>query len=288
MRSFLRLSDEVQIKMEYIDAHVHVWTDNLNRYPLTESYKKSDMQPSTFDPEQILAHARPSGVNRIVLIQMSYYGFDNSYMLDMMDQHTGVFSGIGIIDWNGRHPDEEMRRLADRGVRGFRVYVRDAHSLEGSGFERMFAAGAAHNLAICPLMNPETLPALDERCEQFPDTPVIIDHLCRIGGREPINDVHIDSLCAMARHPRIMLKTSAFYALGHKAPPYDDLAPLIRCVYEAFGPERLMWASDCPFQVINHTYEDSIGLIRDRLEFLSQGDKDEILRKTAAGFFFSK
>lgn len=272
--------------MEYVDAHVHVWTDDLDTYPLAESYTKSDMQPEIFYPEDILAHAQPSGVNRIVLIQMSYYGFDNSYMLDVMEKQPDVFSGIAIIDWNGKHADEDMRRLADRGVRGFRLYVRDENGLNGRGIEQMFAAGAEHNLAICPLIDPIGLPSLDKRCSQFPDTPVIIDHLSRIGAAQPITDANIDSLCTMAKHANVMVKVSAFYALGRKAPPYADLIPLIRRVYDAFGPERLMWASDCPFQVVNHTYEDSIGLIRDRLDFLSTEDKVQILRKTAEDFFF--
>ena len=275
--------------MEYIDAHVHVWTDDFDRYPLAQSYTKNDMKPETFYPEELFAHARPSGVNRIVLIQMSYYGSDNSYMLDVMEHHAGVFSGIAVIDWNRERPDEEMLRLAEQGVRGFRISPRDApieRWLDGSGFERMFVAGAEYNLAICPLINPDALPALDKRCKQFPDTPVIIDHLCRIGASQPISDAHIDQLCAMARHPSVMVKVSAFYALGKKTPPYDDLIPLIRRVYEAFGPERLIWASDCPFQVVDHTYEDSIGLVRDRLDFLSEADKDQILRRTAEDFFF--
>ena len=272
--------------MEYIDAHVHVWTDDLDAYPLAESYTKSDMQPETFYPEDILRHALPSGVNRVVLIQMSYYGFDNSYMLDVMEKQPDVFSGIAIIDWNGAHPDEDMRRLAGRGVRGFRVYVKDEHALNGRGIEQMFAAGAKYNLAICPLIDPVGLPSLDRRCSQFPDTPVIIDHLSRIGAAQPVKDAHINSLCAMAKHANVMVKISAFYALGRKTPPYADLVHLIRRVYDAFGPERLMWASDCPFQVVDHTYEDSIGLIRDRLDFLSAEDKELILRKTAEDFFF--
>jgi predicted TIM-barrel fold metal-dependent hydrolase len=88
------------------------------------------------------------------------------------------------------------------------------------------------------------------------------------------------------RPPNVMVKVSAFYALGKKTPPYDDLAELVHRVYEAFGANRLMWASDCPYQVVDHTYEDSIGFVRDRLEFLSASDKDQILRKTAEDFFF--
>src|SRR5438128_801479 len=61
-----------------IDAHAHVWTPDVNRYPLAPAFKLADMQPPSFTPEQLLAHARPCGVSRVVLIQMSYYGFDNS------------------------------------------------------------------------------------------------------------------------------------------------------------------------------------------------------------------
>lgn len=210
-------------------------------------------------------------------------------MLDVMEQYPGVFSGIAVIDWNRERPDEDMRRLAERGVRGFRIYPKDAPIeswLDGRGFEQMFATGAALNLAICPLINPDALPALSRRCEQFPNTPVIIDHLCRIGASQPISDAHIDQLCAMAKHPKVMVKVSAFYALGAKTPPYDDQVELVRRVYEAFGAKRLMWASDCPFQVVDHTYEDSIGFVRDRLDFLSEADKDRVLRKTAEDFFF--
>jgi predicted TIM-barrel fold metal-dependent hydrolase len=275
--------------MEYIDAHVHVWTDVFDHYPIAESYQKSDMKPPTFRPDELFTHTEPSGVNRIVLIQMSFYGFDNSYMLDVMELHPGVFSGIAVVDWEGEEPGQEMRRLANRGVRGFRVYPKSAPIeswLDGHGFDQMFMVGAEHNLAVCPLINPDGLPALDRRCEQFPETPVIIDHLCRIGAGQPITNTHIDQLCAMAKHPNVMVKASAFYALGEKTPPYDDLAELVQRVYEAFGAERLMWASDCPYQVVDHTYEDSIGFVRDRLEFLSASDKDQILRKTAEDFFF--
>ena len=275
--------------MEYIDAHVHVWTNEFDRYPLSPPHQESDMNPKTFYPDELLAHAEPSGVNRIVLIQMSYYQFDNTYMLDVMEAYPGVFSGIAIVNWEAERPDETMLQLADQGVRGFRIYPKDTpigNWLDGPGFERMFVAGAAHNLAICPLINPNALPALSRHCDRFPETPVIIDHLSRIGADQPVCDEHIGQLCAMAKHPNVMVKVSAFYALGEKAPPYDDLNPLIRRVYEAFGADRLMWASDCPFQVVDHTYEDSIALIRDRLNFLSDADKDQILRKTAEDFFF--
>jgi predicted TIM-barrel fold metal-dependent hydrolase len=150
----------------------------------------------------------------------------------------------------------------------------------------MFQCGAEENLALCPLVNPDALPAIGRMCERFPDTPVIIDHLARIGAGSPILEEDIDSLCALAAQPNIKVKVSAFNALGEKKPPHLDLSPMIQQVFEAFGPENLMWATDCPFQVEDETYEESIALIRDRLSFLSEYDKECLLRKTAKQFFF--
>ncbi len=275
----------------WIDAHVHVWTDDVQRYPLASGFTKKDMQPATFTPEELFAHCEPCGVRRINLIQMSYYGCDNRYMLDAMQRYPGRFAGTAIVDVTAKNVGGEMRRLKPRGVRAFRIYPdlakrQSADWLQPEGYNEMFKVGAECNLAMSCLIGPDDLPELDRMCTQYPDTPVIIDHLCRIGIDGRIDQNHVDALCRMSRHKRMMVKVGAFYALGGKKPPYDDLIPLIRQVVGAFGPGRCMWETDCPFQVVHGTYEASLALIRDRCDFLSRSDREQILRKTAEAFFF--
>ena len=276
--------------MPYIDSHVHIWTDDYQTYPFAEGHDPADASPRTFHVEDILGHARPCGVDRVVLVQMSYYGTDNRYMLKAMAEAPDVFGGIGIVDWDDPAVEEVMTRLAAERVYGFRVYPRDVPTdswCDGPGFERMFAAGARHRLAICPLIAPDGLPALARRCEQFPGAPVIIDHLCLIGGRGPVREDEVEALCAMARFENAMVKVSAFYALGEKKAPYHDLAGLIRRVVNAFGPHRLMWASDAPYQVLGeHTYAASVALMEEGLDFLSAADRAGIMTGTAERFFF--
>jgi predicted TIM-barrel fold metal-dependent hydrolase len=277
--------------MPIIDAHVHVWTDDFARYPLAPGWRPEQMEPATFLPEELLSHARPSGVDRILLIQMSFYATDNRYMLDVIRSAPETFQGIAIVDPSSPDPDRQMRALKPQGVRGFRIQPwnspRDTW-LDGAGFERMWRCGAEERLALCPLIDPDALPALSRMCARFPDTPVVIDHMARIGASAPIQEEQIDLLCRMAEHPEVRVKVSAFYALGEKKPPHLDLVPRIRRLYDAFGPERLMWASDCPFQVVEETYEESLSLVRDRLDFLSSEDREWILRGTAERLFFSK
>ena len=42
-----------------------------------------------------------------------------------------------------------------------------------------------------------------------------------------------------------------------------------------------MWESDSPFQVVKDRYADSLNLIRDHLDFLTQDDRDWLLFRTA-------
>ncbi len=181
--------------------------------------------------------------------------------------------------------------MARLGVRGFRIYPGNQgvdRWLDGSGMAKMWECGAKENLSICHLVNPDALPSIDRMCWKFPETPVVIDHFARIGTDGIIRDQDVQQLCRLAVHKRTAVKLSAFYALGQKQAPYLDLVSMIRRLLDAFGPERLMWATDCPFQVQKgHTYRDSIDLVFERLDFLSKYDRKWLLQKTAEQIFFS-
>ena len=275
----------------WIDAHVHVWTPDTRRYPLAAGYARKDMVPGSFTPEELFLLSRPEGVTRTVLIQMSFYQYDNRYMLDTMKRFPGVFGGVAIIDENEPDVRGRMKRLAEQGVRGFRLYAFRKNTsgwASSSGMREMWRVGAEAGLAMCCLTDPDALPDITRMCRDHPETPVVIDHFARIGMRGAADPNQLDQLLALSKYRRTHVKTSAFYALGKKQPPYADLGPMIRRLRDSFGAERLMWATDCPYQAsAPHTYADSIALIRDRLEFLSASDRQWMLRGTAEKLFFA-
>ncbi len=274
---------------QWIDAHVHVWTPDTKKYPLAESFKVSDMAPASFTPEELFAHCKPQGVARIVLIQMSFYKFDNQYMLDCMQKHPGVFAGVAIVDEAKSDLEATMKSLGAKGVRGFRLYAGKPSSLwiKSKEMKTMWSHAADSGQSMCLLINPDNLPSVHTMCENHPKTRVVIDHFARIGVSGTIHPMDLDNLCRLSKFENVFVKTSAFYALGKKQAPYTDLGDMIQRLVREFGANRLMWASDCPYQVVGgHNYTDSIGLIRDRLDFLSKEDKQWMLRGTAEKVFF--
>src|SRR5262249_6030355 len=93
-------------------------------YPLAAGFTVADMQPRSFTAEQLLAICRPAGVGRVNLIQMSYYEFDNRYMLDMIKQYPDRFVGTAIVDPLAADAGRPMQELAGQGVHAFRIQPR--------------------------------------------------------------------------------------------------------------------------------------------------------------------
>jgi predicted TIM-barrel fold metal-dependent hydrolase len=289
LRQNLAAKKQPFMSLGYVDAHVHVWEPADSRFPYDPNYDESPISPASFSPEYLLVLARAAFVKRIVLVQMSFYGTDNAYMMEAMRRHPSVFSGIAVVDHQAASLSTEMTRLASLGVRGFRITQghRPDGWLETASMLEMWRLAAEKKLAICPLVGPDAIPALNRMCSMFPGTTVVIDHMARIGMDGIIQDRDVSALCHLSRHPRVYVKVSAFYALGKKRAPHNDLAPLVYHLYCAFGSRRLMWGSDSPFQIQPpHTYAESLEFVRNRLPFLSPEDKGWILRKSAEKVFF--
>jgi predicted TIM-barrel fold metal-dependent hydrolase len=280
--------------LPWIDAHSHIWPAEVDRYPLAPGLTKKDLNPPSFTDDELLAVAKPEGVGRVVLIQHSiYHRFDNSYLLDAVKRHPSRFRVQGMVDDHQPGSVTRMKALLSQGVTGFRItpFIRkpaeQSRWLETQGMHEMWKTAAETGQAMCLLINPGDLPATIAMCERHPSTPVVIDHFARIGADGLIRDEDVQRLCQLARKKQTYVKLSAFYALGKKKPPYDDLIPMIRKLLDAYGPERLMWASDAPYQLAEgQGYRASISLIRDRLDFLSRSDREQLLVKTAEKVFF--
>ena len=279
------------VKDGLVDAHVQAWPADRENYPLAVSFVGKKIEPGIFDPAILLGHQKDTGVTRTVLIQMSFYQYDNSYMLDVIQSDPDRYRGVGIVDESVAGVGTRMKELGGKGVRGFRLYAfpdRTKDWADSTGIQEMWKVGGEEGLAMCCLTDPASLSVIRTMCEKYPDTTVVIDHFARIGAKGTIDPGELDQLLALAAFKNVYVKTSAFYALGLKTPPYTDLAPMIRRLRDAYGSGRLMWGSDCPYQVQGeHTYAASVALVQEKLDFLSTEEKRDIMKVTAEKVFFS-
>ena len=76
-----------------IDTHLHVWSDDFERYPFTEGRREIDGA----SVELLNQAMEEAGVDRAVIVQPIHYLYDNRYVIDCLCRFPGKFAGVGLV-----------------------------------------------------------------------------------------------------------------------------------------------------------------------------------------------
>ena len=272
-----------------IDAHCHVWSADLARYPLVAGREAQALQPPAYPLESHLARLKTHGIGRAVLVQhVHFHGFDIRYLVDARRHFPDRVAVIGACGESESDAPVRLRAQIDAGVRGVRLRGIDTASWAGSTtMQSLWAMATEAELALCvlacnPGMDVDGLLHLDALCVAHPRAIVVIDHM---GLAMPGDRAQSERLIALARHPGVHLKLSAFDKFV-SAPP-ATLRRQLRSILTAFGAERLMWGSDLPVLETSGAtcLQDAIDVVR-TIPGISGASLDAIFGKTAARLFF--
>lgn len=244
-----------------IDTHAHVFRRDL---PVAERRRYTVDYNAT--PYDYLAMLRSNGMVKGVLIQPSFLGFDNSYLLAVLVKQASQLRGIVALS-RDTSPDE-MARLAKAGVAGIRLNLigRSDPDLSSPEWLRHLEAVAAIGWQIEVQCEAARLPTLMPSLLRA-GGPVVIDHF---GRPDAIDDPGFRYLLDAADTGRIYVKLSAPYRVGNALA--DAAAPLL---LRAFGAERLLWGSDWP-----HTQFEKVADARDCRHALDRWVPDAAMRST--------
>jgi predicted TIM-barrel fold metal-dependent hydrolase len=227
-----------------VDAHAHVLRRDA---PLVAERHSKPLRDATV--EQFIDVLDANGVSHALLTAPSFYGTDNSLLLEALDGYPMRLRGTVIV-----HPDVDAKalaRLARRGVVGIRLnWVRRDTLPDVAGAEcqallaRVRELGWHVEIYLEGAKLAQVLPKL-----RASGVRVLVDHF---GAPDPAlgtQDAGFRAALAGVRAGDTWVKLSAPYRLGGADPqPYVD------ALLDAGGPAQLVWGSDWPFV----SYEDAI------------------------------
>src|SRR5215475_10471357 len=98
------------------DTHVHI-VGPIERYPQIAA-RTYQAGPAPLD--ELRRRAAPHGIARFVIVQPSFYGTDNTLLLESLDALEGAGRGVAVIE-GAATPLATLAEFARRGVRGLRL-----------------------------------------------------------------------------------------------------------------------------------------------------------------------
>lgn len=224
-----------------VDSHVHVVGDP-NRHPMVPD---RNYTPALAPLAQLQALGVTAGVSRFVVVQPSFYGTDNTLLLDTLAALGPRGAGVAVLDPE-KIGEGDAQRLTASGIRGLRLNLYSTRAPGPSLAERFAATAALAKRMRAHMEVTADLPVLIEAAGLLAqsDVPVVIDHYGLPGLERPDGEAG-QALLALLQRPHVWMKLSAPYRstggqLGIEPDPLW-LAALLQA-----APTRCVWGSDWP------------------------------------------
>jgi D-galactarolactone isomerase len=183
------------------------------------------------------------GLERVVVVQPSAYGFDNTCTLEALSEAGAAARAVVVI--SPETPEAELRRLHALGVRAVRYFMLSGGVLPWHTLETTAAAIAPLGWHIDLQLDGRDLPACQERLARLP-CDLVIDHNGKFLDPVPTEHPAFQSLLRLLDTGRCWVKLSAPYETSKAGPPrYEDVSVLARALVAA-NPARCLWASNWP------------------------------------------
>jgi predicted TIM-barrel fold metal-dependent hydrolase len=262
------------------DSHFHVFEPGYSHVP----------DPLYTFPDgtlkQYLAMAEVLGFARMVLVQPTFYGTDNSLLVDVMRKVGDRCRGVVRLEDDAS--DAVLDQYHAVGVRALRLdlFARRSWSInEITDYIRRMAARAAPRGWHLQFYTPGTivrdlLPFLADF-----DHPHVIDHMGYMLEADGLTDADFERLLDVVSEGRCWIKLSGPYRIA-KTKPLSFVEPIARALV-ATRPDRLIWGSDWPH--LPDGQRDTGELLNLLADWAPDPtDRQRILADTPAALFFDE
>ncbi len=267
-----------------VDAQVHIWGANTPErpWPVPQGGLKPVQahQAIPISKDSLLRKMDIAGVDRVVIVPPSWEGDRNDLALEAARLHPDRYAVMGRINVDApgaRAQVADWRRQPGMlGLRfTFHTPLLEKPLLEGR-VDWVWAEAEKAGVPIMVLAPHALVQVIDHVAERHPALKLVMDHLALTGPKKDDEAfADLDQLLALARRPNVAVKATGLPCFTSDSYPYRRLHPIIRRVYDAFGPRRMFWGTD--LSRLPCTYRQGVTMFTEEIPWLTTEDKAWIM-----------
>lgn len=216
-------------------------------------FEQFPMAPErTYTPElasigELEALHRALHVDRVIIVQPTLYGTDNSCTLDAIQRIGSRARGIAVID---DHPSTALLdELDERGMRGIRVNLETIGQVDPEVARRRLQAAleSVSRMSHWHVEMYARLPLLDSIFDLLATSPVpvVLDHFAGIKVERDAESHGLKMLDDLLQSGNVYAKLSAPYLASQQAPDFPDAVHLAQKLIHT-NRQQILWGTNWP------------------------------------------
>ncbi|HVH72664.1 MAG TPA: amidohydrolase family protein [Candidatus Dormibacteraeota bacterium] len=271
-----------------IDSHQHFWKFNAAR----DAWITEEMSVLRRDylPEHLAQELKANKIGCSIAVQADQSEEETFFLLQLAERHPSIAGVVGWIDLCSTEAAERIEFFSKfEKLRGFRHIAQsepDDRFLVRDDFLRGVACLRQFHFAYDILIYPKQLPAAVELVTRFPEQRFVIDHLAKPEIKTKNRSGWATLMRQIAENPNVYCKVSGLVTEAHwKNWKKEDFRPSLDVVFDAFGPDRLMFGSDWPVCLLAASYRQVMEIVEEYLQDFSADIQEKIFGGNAAKFY---
>jgi len=231
-------SPRLQLPPGTTDCHIHIFGPDSEFPPSPKA--KFTVPPAL--PQSCRHMLDVLGVERVVAVQPSTYGFDNRRQLTALQELGRPARAVVAVPFD--IPDRELDQAHEAGARGVRFAIGHSYSPALEDIARFAGRLARLKWHVeFHVVRSGVLAGAQQLMSKFP-VDIVIAHFGELQPEHGVCQPDCQALCELVRGGRCWVKLSGAYRLSAE-PPYWDITPFARALVE-LRPDRMVWGTDWP------------------------------------------
>jgi L-fuconolactonase len=272
--------------MATVDAHQHFWWLAHRTHVWPDAAR--ERMTHDYTPDMLLPDMRKAGVDGTVLVQVASEIAETDEFLELARKHKFI---RGVVGWVPLTDPQATENALDRLTGdGLLVGIRHLISFEPDP-EWILQPSVIKSLGILAKRNIvfDAVPAdfkqmepVFRMAELVPDLRIAMNHLARAPIADQGWEPWATMLAKAASYPNMLLKFSPGMEIVSR---WRWQTPLVKRyadhIFEKFGADRVMAASNWPVSLLSASYADIWGGIVELVSGLSSSERTKVLGGTA-------
>ena len=233
---------KLDIPIGACDCHVHA-IGPYTQYPMTADRVYT---PPECGLAELRQHLQSLHLSRVVLIQPSFYGSDNTFQLLCAKEMGDSARVVIVIDQNTS--DQDLANMVSMGARGIRINLSTSGIFDAQVARKQLTEVAQRikdfDLHIQMYASAKLLADIADTITTLP-VPVVLDHFASIRADGFKVQTELPVILDLVKTGQVYIKLSGIYRISSASPDYQEVKDLAQ-LYAETNPDRILWASDWP------------------------------------------
>jgi L-fuconolactonase len=261
-----------------IDGSVHFW-----KYSKTVNHpgiSSNKLLQQHYLPEQITASLQRNGIDGCIAVISETAELETRFLCELAESHPTIKGLVGWIDLSGEKAVAKIQEFKQYApIRGYQVFATDKELPAAAVMEVL--QEDRYSLDIS--MGAESvIPAIDKWISVYPEQLFVLQDAGNADTRQQPGQSWENTVRGLAKNKNLFCKLAGLLERGNlKSWKPADIYPFLDILFDAFGPDRLLFASDWPFILTAGIYVQWKSLLEKYTEKLTEDDRDKIFGQNA-------